>query len=191
MPNRLVFPGGSIEADDRRVAPATPLQPHVERHLIRTLTPTRARALAAAAIRETFEETGLLLADTLTETPKKTLPAWQGFHDRGLGPALHELEYFFRAVTPPGRVRRFDARFFLASADHVEGEIAGDGEIIDIGWYDLAEASKEDNVHGITARVLAEAEAALKNPEMIKRRGARHSRHINGKQIITVEGEKP
>lgn len=190
MPNRLVFPGGAIESEDRYVQPAAPLKSHVEAHLTRTLSPTRARSLAAAAIRETYEETGLMLASQLKEQPKKQLSSWQGFYDQGLGPDLQALDYFFRAVTPPGRVRRFDARFFLASNEHVKGKILGDGELIDIGWYDIHKTQHDKNVHGITARVLAEAEDALKNPNLLKRRGARHSRHINGKQVITVEGKK-
>ena len=190
MPHRLVFPGGAIDAEDRRVKPGTVLKPDVENHLTRTLTPTRARALAAAAIRETYEETGLFLAAPLSERPQQKLANWQAFYDRSMGPALHTLDYFFRAVTPPGRTRRFDARFFLASAEHAQGEIAGDGEIIDIGWYDIAKVQSEPNVHGITALVLSEAETVLTNPKLLQQRRARYSRHINGKQLITVEGEK-
>ena len=189
MPNRLVFPGGAIEAEDRRVKPATQLKPEVEKRLIRTLTPTRARSLAAAAIRETCEETGLLLSAPLKETPKGKLAMWQAFYEQNLGPDLQAIDYFFRAVTPPGRVRRYDARFFLASSDHIQGEIAGDGEIVDIGWYDITKVQTDSTVHGITAAVLSEAETVLNDPEILRRRGARYSRHINGKQIISVEGE--
>ncbi len=189
LPNRLVFPGGAIEGGDRQVRPATKLKPEVEKRLTRTLTSTRARSLAAAAIRETFEETGLLLAAPLQDIPQVTSSSWQGFYDLNMGPALHMLDYFFRAVTPPGRVRRFDARFFLAAAEDVQGEIAGDGELLDIGWYNIAEVQNDPNVHGITALVLSEAETVLKNPEILRQRGAHHSRHINGKRLITIEGE--
>jgi 8-oxo-dGTP pyrophosphatase MutT (NUDIX family) len=190
MPNRLVFPGGAIDSEDRCVIPGTDLKRDVAARLTRTLTPTRARALAAAAVRETFEETGLFLAAPIKEQPKQKLENWQAFYDRGMGPALGALDYFFRAVTPPGNVRRYDARFFLASVDRTQGDIAGDGEIIDIGWYNIAEVKIDPNVHGITARVLSEAETILINPGLLQERGARHSRHINGKQVITVEGEK-
>ena len=64
------------------------------------------------------------------------------------------------------------------------------GEIIDIGWYYIAKVQSEPNVHGITALVLSEAETVLTNPKLLQQRGARYSRHINGKQLITVEGEK-
>jgi len=189
MPNRLVFPGGAIDAEDRRVKPASKLKPEVEKRLTQTLTQARARSLAAAAIRETFEETGLFLAAPLKETPKNKLALWQAFYDQNLGPNLQAIDYFFRAVTPPGRVRRYDARFFLVSSDHTQGEIAGDGEIIDIGWYDITKVQTDPNVHGITAVVLSEAEAVLRDPELLHHRGARYSRHIHGKQVISVEGE--
>lgn len=191
MPNRLVFPGGAIDAEDRRVIPGTDLKADVADRLTRTLTSTRARALAAAAVRETFEETGLFLAAPISEKPKKILENWQAFYDRNMGPALGALDYFFRAVTPPGNVRRYDARFFIASVEHTQGNIAGDGEIIDIGWHNITKVKTDPNVHGITARVLSEAETVLMNPGLLQKRGARHSRHINGKQVITVEGEKP
>ena len=190
MPNRLVFPGGAIDSEDRRVIPGTNLKVDVAARLTRTLTPTRARALAAAAVRETYEETGLFLAAPVNQRPKNKLANWQAFYDREMGPALGALDYFFRAVTPPGNVRRYDARFFLTSAEHTQGDIAGDGEIIDIGWYDLAIVKTDPSVHGITARVLSEAEIVLMNPGLLQKRGARHSRHINGKQVITVEGEQ-
>ena len=62
MPGKFVFPGGRVEPEDRRMAAAGVLDPHVEEKLnarVRRPSPNFARALALAAIRETFEETGL------------------------------------------------------------------------------------------------------------------------------------
>ena len=78
-----------------------------------------AHALAAAAIRELWEETGLPLG----QPGPADLPGdWAGFAARGLRPDASALRFIFRAITPPGRTRRFDARFFLADA----GALAGD-----------------------------------------------------------------
>src|SRR6058998_3405460 len=60
MPGKFVFPGGRVERPDRLLAIASPLHPEVEQHLLRSVRrpdSAAARALALAAIRETFEET--------------------------------------------------------------------------------------------------------------------------------------
>ena len=64
MPGKFVFPGGRVEPEDRRMAAAGALDPHVEDKLnlrVPRPSPGFARAIALAAIRETFEETGLAI----------------------------------------------------------------------------------------------------------------------------------
>ncbi|MEO8113304.1 MAG: NUDIX domain-containing protein, partial [Phenylobacterium sp.] len=62
MPNAWVFPGGRIDRADFRAPHATELRPEVAATFNTHLTGARGRALALAAIRETYEEAGLLLA---------------------------------------------------------------------------------------------------------------------------------
>jgi 8-oxo-dGTP pyrophosphatase MutT (NUDIX family) len=162
MPERYVFPGGGVETCDRYVHPAGELRDDVAQRLSRSCTPTRARALAAAAIRETFEETGIMLAAPSEPPGGKVQPEWRGFHDRGLAPALDKLDYIYRAVTPPGSPRRFNARFFLAFAEDAHGEIASNGELHDIGWVPIAEALKMPIPH-ITGVVLREIDRLLRD----------------------------
>src|SRR5258708_13176688 len=69
MPNRYVFPGGRVDRADARVPIATPLNRFVDERLRKSATAQRARALAVAAVRETFEETGLMLAKPLPDGP--------------------------------------------------------------------------------------------------------------------------
>lgn len=163
MPERYVFPGGGVEACDRYVRPASELRAGVARRLSRSCTPARARSLAAAAIRETFEETGLMLAAPGNPPGRMVRPEWRGFHERGLAPALDKLDYIYRAVTPPGSPRRFNARFFMAFADDLHGEIAGNGELHDIAWVPITEALKMPIPH-ITGVVLREIERLLHDP---------------------------
>lgn len=137
MPQRYVFPGGRVDPGDSRVPCPVPLKPDVEARLLTSATAARARALAMAAVRETFEETGLLLGVRHT-TPLRTRSAsWQAFYASGLAPALDKLFYFGRAITPPRVVRRFDARFFLTDARHMHGELRGNGELVDLQWLDI------------------------------------------------------
>jgi 8-oxo-dGTP pyrophosphatase MutT (NUDIX family) len=168
MPGKFVFPGGRIEAGDRAMTAAGALHPRAEQALMARVTrpsTQRSRALALAAVRETFEETGLLLGTTDYGAPE-TAPAgtWAAFAERGVFPDLEALHVIGRAVTPPKRVRRFDTRFFAADrtaiADQVDGAVGPDSELVELVWVTLAEAPKLD-LPPITAVILTELEARI------------------------------
>lgn len=143
MPNRYVFPGGRLDLADASIPHATPLQGHVHEKLALATSQRRARALAITAIRETWEEAGLKLASTYSgKMPANADKSWTGFLDAGEAPALDALEYVARAITPPGRPRRFNARFFMADAERATGTIKSNGELGDIRWVNLEEARK-------------------------------------------------
>jgi 8-oxo-dGTP pyrophosphatase MutT (NUDIX family) len=161
MPNKFVFPGGAVDAGDANIVLATSLPKICETRLAGgDVTPN---ALAAGAIRELWEETGLCLG-----TPGAwhgTPPAdWADFAARGLLPAAGGLSFIFRAITPPGRPRRFDARFFLADARHVSGALddfsAACDELTCLQWIPLPEA-RRFNLPFITEVVLAEVDALI------------------------------
>lgn len=142
MPSKYVFPGGGVDAGDHRpLAPGLLADPCIARlgqHLPDP-APSPA-ALAAAALRELQEETGLTLAPAPT-------PA---------------LRFIFRAITPPGRSRRFDARFFLIEADRIAGDpedfSAASDELSHLHWIGTGEARALD-LPFITEVVLAEITA--------------------------------
>jgi len=166
MPNRYVFPGGRVDSSDSRVAPATILRQEVADRLQKNCGPARARALAVAAVRETYEETGLMLADKMPagrQTSRNL--AWSDFVQRGLGPALANLDYVCRAITPPGRPRRFHARFFMVDAVHAKGQIASNGELLDIRWVPLAEAATLP-IPSITGQVIKEVMNLISHPPL-------------------------
>ncbi|MFT6288178.1 MAG: 8-oxo-dGTP pyrophosphatase MutT (NUDIX family) [Alcanivorax sp.] len=106
-----------------------------------------------AAVRETFEETGLLLGAPPPQHIRTRSPHWQPFYQSGLVPALDKLSYFARAITPPRMVRRFDARFFTVDARYMSGELKSNGELEDLHWVDLAEVGPL-NLAPITRLVL-------------------------------------
>lgn len=167
MPNKYVFPGGALDPADRRMSVAAPLDPLVEAKLMaetRRPSPGLARALALAAIRETFEETGLavgVVADGAASRPPAG--AWTRFAATGVLPALDRLDLVARAITPPGRSRRYDARFFVADASSIafraEGVVHGDAELVELIWTPLDEALRLD-LPQITRAVLGDLAAA-------------------------------
>jgi 8-oxo-dGTP pyrophosphatase MutT (NUDIX family) len=164
MASKWVFPGGRIDRADFRAPYATELRPEVAAAVGRSASPSRARALALAAVRETFEETGLLLAK---EAPtRRGAGAWRDFIARGALPDLEALDYVARAITPPGRARRFDARFFMADAGrlmHLDPEPGAEMELDEIAWIGLDETQGLD-LPQITRFVLDELKDRLVDP---------------------------
>src|SRR5271154_6482414 len=69
MPDKWVSRGARIAPSDFRAPVASELRPEVAHRLATTAQPKRGRALALAAIRETFEETGLLLGKAAHHRP--------------------------------------------------------------------------------------------------------------------------
>ena len=96
MPNKFVFPGGKVDAGDHRLQPPFDLHPAVMARLARGCSETRARALAMAAIRETFEETGLVLGEPDTPTLRTRSPHWRDFLQYDVNPRLDSLHLVAR-----------------------------------------------------------------------------------------------
>ena len=179
MASKWVFPGGRIDRADFTAAAATEPSPAVMGRLTMEAPARRARALALTAVRETFEETGLLLA---APAPAASVAGpWREFPAAGALPDLAALSYIARAITPPGRTRRFDARFFMVSAEallHPE-PTAGSGELDEIAWLDLDEARAQD-LPAITRFVLGEVNERLARPD----RPLPFVRMVRGKHVV-------
>ena len=156
MPGKFVFPGGRVDKSDNRVPVAAPIPKALEANLLKgspKITPSRARSLAIAAIREACEETGLCLGRKIDGKAPKLEGAWKPFTEAGLLPDPSGLFLIARAITPPGRVRRFDTRFFTADASaiahRVEGVIHAEAELVELVWVEigskpLADAHADD-----------------------------------------------
>ena len=113
---------------------------------------------ARAALRECYEETGLLLV-------ARDRPAFAGIAEV---PAFGALLPVARAITPLGYPRRFHSRFFmtvLGSSAQVRPAdptrpLIGDGELEDLGWVPIAE-TRRLQLAGANAVVLEEVLAKL------------------------------
>ncbi len=167
MPNKFVFPGGRVDRADSRVKPAQELRDPVARRLMVRMSgkpsELRARALAMAAIRETFEETGLVLGKPIRAPQTSKHPDWADYFAQGVAPALGHLDFVARAITPPYRTRRFDTRFFIADAETIQGDptkVAGSGELQGLHWLTLDDARGLD-LPNITRVVLDELDERL------------------------------
>lgn len=163
MPSKYVFPGGALDPDDWNVPLAAPL-PALDVARLEDDAPSGiGAALAAAALRELWEETGLVLGQP-GHWPGEVPPDWQAFADLGFAPSAADLRFVFRAITPPGRPRRFDARFFLIDAGAIHGDLddfsRACDELSHLHWVPLPEA-RALNLPFITEVVLAEIAALI------------------------------
>lgn len=150
VPDAFVFPGGKLDPDDQKAKPATPL-PVIPRF------GAKVQALAMAAVRETFEETGLILAKP-GQVGAGTGSGWADFYARGIAPDLAALSGLARAITPVQSPIRFHARFFMTDATSLDGKLMGSGELEELDWYPLSEALKLP-VIDVTEFVLREVQA--------------------------------
>ncbi len=159
LPDKWVFPGGRVEDDDRHLAARFDgeFMPPDLAHGI--------RPFALAAIRELCEETGLIVGQNAPLIDQSAV--WSAFAASGHGPAPARLLPFARAITPPGRIRRYDTWFFVAKADAISGKGAlPDGELLDLGWFTFAKAAELDLPH-ITKLVLGDVMTLLEaDPEI-------------------------
>ena len=83
------------------------------------------RALATAAIRETWEETGLAVGRLEGEA---------------LRPDHGALGYLGRAITPAASPIRYHARFFMVHERATTGRLRGNGELADLAFVPIARA---------------------------------------------------
>ena len=140
MPNVLVFPGGRVDRPDHRAPALSELPAFTRACLERQAAPSLARAIGIAAARELHEETGLVLGR---------------MDGARLLPDLGVVDYLCRAVTPPNRFRRFNARFLVAPAETAHGALRGSGELEELRFFGIEEAFAH-KIANITAKVLRE-----------------------------------
>lgn len=165
MPNKFVFPGGAVDTSDAQVPLAAPVNALCNGRLCDDAEPSLAHAIAVAAIRELWEETGLVLGRKGAwegDVP----PDWKTFAATGHLPDASALQFVFRALTPPGRPRRFDARFFLVDAEDIASDPddfdAACDELSHLQWVPLSRARSFD-MPFITEVVLAEITARARD----------------------------
>jgi 8-oxo-dGTP pyrophosphatase MutT (NUDIX family) len=167
LPGKFVFPGGSVDPADRVIPVAGELHPLIAERLTRCVsrpTATKVRAIALTAIRETFEETGLLIGRPSDVAAKIPDGPWAEFAKAGIAPDLAALHFVARAITPPRRPRRYDTRFFAADisavAHRIDRGTGADAELLELTWLPVAEASQLDLIP-ITKLVLRDLQAQI------------------------------
>jgi len=165
MPEKYVFPGGRVDPQDGRARSLSELPPDEAARLAHK-TRRRPRSFALTAIRETFEETGLIVGrpGSVAGRPPE---GWATYFGEGVAPCLSGLSFIGRAITPPYRPKRFDARFFMAEADRVliDDRPPVDGaELSDLQWVSLGDAMALD-IPSVTRFMLGEIDARLSGRE--------------------------
>ncbi|MEM9968092.1 MAG: NUDIX hydrolase [Pseudomonadota bacterium] len=165
MPNKFVFPGGAVDEADKDVELAEPLPEPCQSRLTQDTDPELAHAICVAAVRELWEETGLILGKSGVWATQPQSD-WHDFAMTGHLPTAAPLQFVFRAITPPGRPRRFDARFFLLDATDIASDLddfsSASDELSHLQWVSLSDARGYD-MPFITEVVLAEVEARSSN----------------------------
>ncbi len=167
MPNKFVFPGGAVDPGDHHIPLATALPQGCASRLREDSAEEISHALSVAAIRELFEETGQILGHPGAWDIAPP-PDWEAFAATGHLPDAAAMQFVFRALTPPGRPRRFDARFFLVDAEALVTDpddfSAASDELSHLQWVGLDDVRRFD-MPFITEVVLSEVQARARTLE--------------------------
>ena len=164
MPSKFVFPGGAVDDQDLSIDIKKSINEVCKNRLLKENENGPWNALVAAAIRELFEETGQIIGveQEWLEPPS----SWRGFAKTGYVPDASHMSFVFRAITPPGRPRRFDARFFLIEAEELQTDLddfsMASDELSHLQWIPLTD-TKSFDLPFITQVVLAEIAGNLMN----------------------------
>lgn len=192
MPNKFVFPGGRLDLIDQRLRVPGHLNTAVLRRLNEStrarVSENQLRGLALAAIRETYEETGLVIGRRTDRRLATSHRIWQSYFSHGVEPPLDKMDFIARAVTPAYRSRRFDTRFFMVHDEfiHTDPDEMGraSGELLDLHWLTLEE-TRELELPTITRWVIdmvAERLRFGRDEQMTQ--SAPYVRFINGRAVI-------
>ena len=152
MSGKFVFPGGRLDYIDQRINVPTELAPPVMERLKKEVSVkvshAKLKGLALAAIRETFEETGLVVGRPTSARVNTSHSSWRDYFGHAVLPPLEEMDFIARAITPPYRTRRFDTRFFMVHGDTLHSDpsqvSSASGELLDLHWLTLDEARQTD-----------------------------------------------
>ena len=151
-PNMTVFPGGRVDDADYQWGPDRLRSGEVTGF---DVTPELARAALVAAVRETFEETGVLLTNP---TPRADVDTWAQRrhavenHDLTFAELLDQtglsvdgslIRAWGRWITPDGEPRRYDTFFFIAALPHGATARPETSEAIEADWMRPADALAE------------------------------------------------
>ncbi|MBE7186005.1 MAG: NUDIX hydrolase [Methylobacterium mesophilicum] len=187
MANLFVFPGGRVDPQDALLRGISDLPPPDHLRAALGASRRRARAMALAALRETFEEAGLAIGEPGTFEPSGE--SWTAFAAHGLRPDLSALRLVARAITPPGAPRRFDTRFFAIVGDQgfsASRRAQPSGELGELCWPTLDEALQLP-IPDITRLILEHLVARLRADPGLQPGGpALFFRQSRGKRLNTL-----
>lgn len=206
LPGYFVFPGGSVEKADSRARPASILDPSSIWAMGVGGRRSRAEALATAAVRETWEETGVLIAEPGDVGPAPG-SAFDEMRRLGVAPALGRLAYIGRAITPTVSAIRFHARFFVAKIEAesdpanallaAPGDLCTDGELECLSWVPPARVSSLETIRvtrfmmAIAVRIIDEGLAFHPYPVLYGRGSHRLVRYLRESDDPGIESFGP
>ena len=162
LPDIYVVPGGRVDPEDHRPSGfSETLHPAIAAALASGGGRRPVHAFPRAALRETLEETGLVVGRPGGPEAVSDLPVWQAYRNAGLAPDFATFDFICRAITPVTSARRYNTRFFLADGAQAVGSLDSNGELEDLAWrpvsalagLEIVEKADVDPVAGVHHQV--------------------------------------
>ena len=163
VPGQFVFPGGAVDVSDSKESSLEDICVGLDDSEASQLMSIESGGLSywVAAIRECFEEAGVLLArqdgTVMSFDEPETYERFEGYRSQvydgslnlrdmcrqeGLHLDLNDLRYVSHWITPIGPPKRFDTRFFLARSPEGQEPLHDGGETVESCWITPREAQR-------------------------------------------------